>query len=143
MQFNYNSSVPQGGFGADVPNQIQGLRTSAPPSILQSAFNSPVYQKNRLQPQQAAGMQRNMNDQYRAGAWRQANELSRAYQPANQQLQMQQMQGAVNAGNTLNDIFTQGMLGERQNEMNWQQGAPQAIQQGMSFLGPLFNMFGG
>ncbi len=56
---------------------------------------------------------------------------------------MQQMQSANQAMNSLNDIFTQGMLGDQSNAMKFQQMQPQMLQQNMDFLGPLFSMFGG
>ncbi len=56
---------------------------------------------------------------------------------------MQQMASANQAMNSLNDIFTQGMLGDQSNTMKFQQMQPQMLQQNMDFLGPLFSMFGG
>ncbi len=78
MQFNYNTTVPQGGIGGDFPNQIQALRTAQAPTVAKAAFNAPVYQRARMTPQQQMGMNRNMADQFRTGTWQQANNLQRA-----------------------------------------------------------------
>jgi hypothetical protein len=141
--FNYNTSITQGGFGGGVPGQIANLRYGAAPSVGNATFNAPVYQKARMNPMQQSGMQRHMNDQYRAGAWNQANDLERQYNPANAQLAMQQMQSANQMFNSLSDVFTQGQLGDRNNYMQGLQGNMRMIPQQMSFLGPLFSMFGG
>jgi len=141
--FNYNTSITQGGFGQGIPGQIGKLRYGAPPTVQQATFNAPAYQKQRMNPQQMAGMQRHIGDQYRAGAWNQANDIERQFQPANAQLAMQQMQSSNQMFNGLNDVFTQGMLGDRNNQMQRMQGNMSLIPQQLSFLGPLFNMFGG
>lgn len=142
-QFDYNTSVPQGGFGADVPNQIQAMRYSQPKSVLSTMFNAPAYQKQRATPQQMGGMNRHLNDQYRATAWRNAGNMDRSYFPANQQLQMQQLGAASQSMNALNDIMTQGMLGDRQNQMNQMQANLQMFPGQMQFLQPFMGMFGG
>jgi len=139
-QFDYNSSVPQGGFGAQLPNQIQAMKYSQPKSVLGTMFNSPVYQKQRATPQQMGGMDRHLNDQYRATAWRNANEMDRGYFPANQQLQLQQMGAAANSMNSLADIFSSAMAGDRQNQMSQMNANMQMLPGQMQFLS---SMFGG
>lgn len=91
---------PYGGYpyqqsGADIPGQVSALRTRQGPALSSQLFNAPVYQRQRVNPQQASGMERHGQDQYRAQAWRDANVLERAYNQANQQTQLQGMQNSA------------------------------------------------
>lgn len=99
MGTTYNTSIDTGGFGANIPGRIEGLRTSQPKPLLHEMFNMPVYMKNRVNPQQSAEMTRQIGDQHRSTSANMANDLEREFGAANQQMRFNQIGAASQQAN--------------------------------------------
>ncbi len=129
MQFN--SSLSTGGFGSEIPGQIDALRKSAPPTLMKSLFNASPYVKQRITPQQSTEMTTQIGDQHRSAVNRQANEMDRDYGAANEQMKFQQLGSATN-----NAMQSFG------NAQRAQQNALEQMMQRLNFAGQMFNPTG-
>lgn len=130
---NYNTSINTGGVGGGFGSAIDKLRAPHTPSLAGSLFNLSPYQRGRMNPQASQEMQSQLTDTNRAGRWDAANNLQRAFEPADQQMKMAQLGAASDAA--MNFFGNAGSL------QNQQRG--QGLDNMMFANSLMANLFGG
>lgn len=99
------------GAATSTGSTAESLRTKLPPALSQSLFNTPVYQQNRINPQQHLEMQQRSDDQFRRDTNRTANNLDRSATQAENQLSLRELgnasSAALGAYNTLSSADRQ------------------------------------
>jgi hypothetical protein len=113
----YHSAISTGGIGGGIPSQINSLRAKKPPGLMQNLFNVPVYQRDRLNDQQKAEMQRQSDDSFRGGTWRAASDLDRAHEQSNASTRFNQLGAATDSAMRGFDTMTRQAEIARQNAL--------------------------
>lgn len=94
---NFNTSIPTGGIGGNIPAQVAKLRgPQGDGGLAGNLFGLNPYQRARLNPQAQAEIGSQFADTNRAARWGAANDLQRQHDAADQQMRFNQLGAAQN-----------------------------------------------